>query len=93
MTARHPKSIEKSSLKDRSSPDVEYRPDDSDDEVDIRVRFPYGERNLGQLDSLTVPTPAGMVPISNFIEVIPAPKIGTLHRVDGRRAITVQADS
>ena len=70
----------------------EYRPDDSDDEVDIRVRFPAGERNLGQLDSLTVPTADGMVPISNFIEVIPAPKVGTLHRVDARRAITVQAD-
>jgi len=70
----------------------EYRPDDSDDEVDIRVRFPFDERNLGQLDSLTVPTTNGMVPISNFVEVRPAPKVGTLHRVDGRRAITVQAD-
>nr|WP_276570520.1 efflux RND transporter permease subunit [Halochromatium salexigens] len=70
----------------------EYRPDDSDDEVDIRVRFPDGERTLGQLDSLTVPTANGMVPISNFVEVKPAPKVGTLHRVDGRRAITVQAD-
>jgi multidrug efflux pump len=70
----------------------EYRPDDSDDEVDIRVRFPFDERNLGQLDSLTVPTANGMVPISNFVEVTPAPKVGTLHRVDGRRAITIQAD-
>nr|WP_207148720.1 efflux RND transporter permease subunit [Lamprobacter modestohalophilus] len=70
----------------------DYRPDDSDDEVDIRVRFPYSERTLGQLDSLTVPTPDGMVPISNFVEVIPAPKVGTLHRIDGRRAITIQAD-
>jgi multidrug efflux pump len=33
-----------------------------------------------------------MVPISNFVEVLPAPKVGTLHRVDGRRAITVEAD-
>ncbi|MEA1049868.1 efflux RND transporter permease subunit [Lamprobacter modestohalophilus] len=70
----------------------DYRPDDSDDEVDIRVRFPYSERTLAQLDSLTVPTPNGMVPISNFVEVIPAPKVGTLHRIDGRRAITIQAD-
>jgi len=69
----------------------DYRPDDSDDEVDIRVRFPYAERNLGQLDALRVPTANGMVPISNFVEVKPAPKTGTLHRVDARRVLTIQA--
>jgi len=70
----------------------EYRPEDNDDEVDIRVRFPYAERNLGQLDSLRVPTANGMVPITNFVQVIPAPKIGTLNRVDARRVVTIQAD-
>ncbi len=70
----------------------EYRPDDSDDEVDIRVRFPREQRTLGQLDGLTVPTAQGMVPISNFVTLRPAPKVGTLQRVDGRRAITVQAN-
>ncbi|MGD8910774.1 MAG: efflux RND transporter permease subunit, partial [Chromatiales bacterium] len=40
---------------------TDYRPDDVDDEVDIRVRFPYNERNLGQLDQLRVPTTKGMV--------------------------------
>ena len=38
---------------------TDYRPDDTDDEVDIRVRFPYSERNLGQLDQLQVSTPQG----------------------------------
>ncbi|WPL17859.1 Multidrug transporter MdtC [Thiorhodovibrio winogradskyi] len=70
----------------------EYRPDDSDDEVDIRVRFPFNDRHLDQLDTLTVPTAGGMVPISNFVSLTPAPKVGTLHRVDGRRAMTIQAD-
>ena len=28
---------------------TDYRPDDSDDEVDIRVRFPFSERNLGKV--------------------------------------------
>ncbi|MCG8081770.1 MAG: efflux RND transporter permease subunit, partial [Candidatus Thiodiazotropha taylori] len=46
---------------------TEYRPDDTDDEVDIRIRFPYSERNLGQLDQLKVSTVKGMVPISNFV--------------------------
>ncbi len=69
----------------------DYRPDDMDDEVDIRVRFPYGERNLDQLDQLRVSTPKGMVPTSNFVTIEPTPKSGTLTRVDARRVITVQA--
>ena len=69
-----------------------YRPEDSDDEVDIRVRFPYPERNLGQLDELRVPTANGMVPIGNFTTLEPSPRTGVLKRVDGRRAMTVQSD-
>ena len=69
-----------------------YRPEDSDDEVDIRVRFPYPERNLGQLDALRVPTANGMVPIGNFVTLEPSPRTGVLKRVDGRRAMTVQSD-
>ncbi len=69
-----------------------YRPDDSDDEVDIRVRFPFAERNLDRLDELRVATSAGMLPISNFVTLVPAPKTGTLKRADGQRVVTVQAD-
>lgn len=71
---------------------TDYRPDDTDDEVDIRVRFPYGERNLGQLDQLKVSTAKGMIPISNFVSIQPAAKSGTLRRVDASRVITIQAD-
>jgi multidrug efflux pump len=70
----------------------DYRPDDSDDEVDIRVRFPRNERTLGQLDQLTVPTERGMVPVGNFVTLEPAPRVGTLNRVNGRRVITLKAD-
>ncbi|MCG7921388.1 MAG: efflux RND transporter permease subunit [Candidatus Thiodiazotropha lotti] len=71
---------------------TEYRPDDTDDEVDIRIRFPYSERNLGQLDQLKVSTVKGMVPISNFVTLQPAAKSGNLRRVDAQRVITIQAD-
>ncbi|MCW9017578.1 MAG: efflux RND transporter permease subunit, partial [Kangiellaceae bacterium] len=71
---------------------TDYRPDDTDDEVDIRVRFPIGERNLGQLDQLKVSTVRGMVPISNFVTIKPAQKSGVLSRVDTNRVITIQAD-
>jgi multidrug efflux pump len=33
-----------------------------------------------------------MVPISNFVTLTPAPKNGTIKRVDGKRAITIQSD-
>lgn len=71
---------------------TEYRPDDSDDEVDIRVRFPYAERNLAQLNQLRIATAKGMIPMSNFASIVPASKSGTLNRVDGHRVITIKAD-
>jgi len=69
-----------------------YRPPDADDEVDIRVRLPGAWRSLDQLRRLTVTTARGQVPISQFVRLEPAPKVGTLHRVDGRRALTLKAD-
>ncbi|OED40719.1 acriflavin resistance protein [Chromatiales bacterium (ex Bugula neritina AB1)] len=69
-----------------------YRPDDSDEELDIRVRFPLGERKLQQLDQLRVPTASGMIPITNFVTLEPAAKTGTVNRVNTRRVITVQSD-
>ncbi|MDZ7748445.1 MAG: efflux RND transporter permease subunit [Halofilum sp. (in: g-proteobacteria)] len=69
-----------------------YRPDDADEEVDIRIRFPYDERSLDQLDALRVPTRAGQIPVTNFVRFEPAPKTGTIRRADGRRVMTVKAD-
>ncbi len=69
-----------------------YRPEDADEEVDIRVRFPYDERHLAQLVNLRVPTAYGQVPISNFVEFRPAPKTGIIKRVDGVRTYTLSAD-
>ena len=69
-----------------------YRPDDASEEVDIRVRFPFDERNLAQLVNLKVPTAHGLVPISNFVEFVPAPKTGIIKRVDGLHTYTFSAD-
>ncbi len=71
---------------------ADYRPDDSDEELDIRVRYPLAERKLDQLDQLRVPTNNGMVPISNFVTLEPAPKTGIVNRVNTQRAVTVQAN-
>ncbi len=71
---------------------TDYRPDDSDEEVDILVRYPLSQRTYGALESLKIQTSHGLVPLSNFVTLEPAPKTGTLRRVDGRRVITIQAD-
>ena len=70
----------------------EYRPDDAEDEIDIRVRYPYGDRSLSQIDDLRIPTPNGLVPISNFVKRVPANKVSTIQRTDMRRTMKVEAD-
>lgn len=70
----------------------EYRPDDVDDELDIRVRFPEEKRNLGRLDTLRLKTPSGLVPVSSFVERKAAPKVDTIRRVDAKRVVTIQAN-
>jgi multidrug efflux pump len=70
----------------------EYRPDDSDDEIDIRVRYPEKYRNLSQIDELRIPTGDSLVPISTFVERRPAQKVSTITRIDMRRTISIDAD-
>lgn len=69
-----------------------YRPQDAIDEVDIRLRFPQSDRHLEQLRQLTVESPRGQIPIANVVKLEPAPKVTTLRRMDGRRAVTIEAD-
>jgi multidrug efflux pump len=70
----------------------EYRPDDSDDEIEIRVRYPEDDRSLAQLDQLRIPTPGGQVPLSTFVERVPAQQVSTITRTDMRRTMTLEAD-
>ncbi|WP_108813733.1 efflux RND transporter permease subunit [Loktanella sp. Alg231-35] len=71
---------------------ADYRPEDGDGEVDIVVRFPAVDRTLAELESLRVPTNAGLVPISNFVSFSPAPQSGEITRIDQARVITISAD-
>jgi multidrug efflux pump len=70
----------------------DYRPDDSDDEVDIRVRFPETMRNIEMLDRLTVNSLMGNVPVSNFMKREAAPRVGNIQRTDGNRVLNIAAD-
>ena len=71
---------------------ADYRPDEADDEVDIRVRYPLEDRSLGSLGELRVPTRHGQVPVSHFVDFEPTPRTGTLERIDRQRVLTVNAD-
>jgi multidrug efflux pump len=71
---------------------TEYRPSDTDKQVDIIVRFPEGRRSLDQIDDLRVQTATGHVPIGNFMERVAAPRVGYINRVAASRVMTVSAN-
>ncbi|NBC32610.1 MAG: AcrB/AcrD/AcrF family protein [Alphaproteobacteria bacterium] len=70
-----------------------YRPNDSDDEIDLKVRYPAEWRSIEQLGTVRIVNDAGnAVPISNFVDQQPQPLVGTLNRTAGRRVMTVGAE-
>ncbi len=69
-----------------------YRPNDSEDEVDIRVRLPESERTLDQFEVLKLRTPNGQVPLANFIDRTAQPKVSSITRRDGLYAMDVKAN-
>ena len=60
---------------------AEYRPDNADEAVDIRVRYPRSERGMKALDELRISTSEGMVPLRNFVSIEPAPGVDALKRI------------
>ena len=70
----------------------EYRPLDSEREIDIRVRFPKSERTIDQLDRLTVNTFRGQVPVSSFVDSKPVPETTTINRKDGKRSYQITGE-
>lgn len=69
-----------------------YRPDDADDEVEIRARYPFNGRDLDQIDDLTITVRGQQVPISNFIERTAQNKQGDLFRTDGKLTLDIEAN-
>ncbi len=70
----------------------EYRPDKSDDAVDIRVRYPLAARGIGMLDELRVSTTEGLVPISNFVRRQAVANVDTIQRSNGIPVKYIRAD-
>ena len=70
----------------------EYRPNKSDDAVDIRVRYPEEFRRMSMLDELKINTRNGMVPISNFVRRSAVANVDTIQRVEGIPVLYIRAD-
>ena len=71
---------------------TEYRPNETDKEVDILLRYPPERRSLDELDSLRINTPSGAVPIGNFVDRIPERRVSIINRAQGARIMTVTAN-
>ena len=70
----------------------EYRPDDSEDELDVVMRFMGNQRNLDRLRELRVPASDGaFVPVSVFAKLEPRVKGGFIERLDGQRYMYIEA--
>ena len=69
-----------------------YRPDDADDEVDIRLRLPTTSRNLDQIDNLRVATHNELIPISSFTEKTAKQQSGNIVRTGSNIRYMVEAD-
>lgn len=70
-----------------------FRPDDSTDELDIRVRFPPEARNVAAFQSLKITTPQGPVPASYFVRQVAAQQVTSIYRRDSQRVVIVQANA
>ena len=71
---------------------TEYRPNDTDKQVDILLRYPPDRRSLNELDDLRINTPAGSVPIGNFVHRVPEQRVSVINRAQGARIMTVTAN-
>ncbi|MGB1912244.1 MAG: efflux RND transporter permease subunit, partial [Porticoccaceae bacterium] len=71
----------------------EFRPDDADEEVEIRVRFPEADRKLESLDRLRVNTLNGAVPISSFTERKAKNRVDAIQRIDRLESVFILANT
>ncbi|HHK73946.1 MAG TPA: efflux RND transporter permease subunit, partial [Rhizobiales bacterium] len=69
-----------------------YRPQNAEDEIDIRARFPKVERSLSQLDQLRIRTPKGLVPIRNLVKREAHQRVSTISRSDGLYSMYIKAN-
>jgi multidrug efflux pump len=70
----------------------DYRPGDTDQALDIIVRYPKAYRSLEQLKQMRVSTAQGLVPLSLFVTREPQAKVTVITRQNGRFMYKVEAN-
>ena len=70
----------------------EFRPDDVDEEIEIRARYPTEFRTIQQLDAIRIFSKNQNVPLTNFVSRKTQKKIGNINRVNARRVMFVKSN-
>ncbi len=70
-----------------------FRPIDSDEEVDIRIRFPKTSRDLSKLDNLRIQTSDGALPLSSVVTRTAKPRQDSIQRRNQLRVYEVKGNS
>lgn len=70
-----------------------YRPLDSDEEVDIRIRLPETSRDIRTLDQLRIQTAAGSIPLASVVERTARPREDSIMRRDQAAVYEVKANT
>ncbi len=69
-----------------------FRPLDSDEEVDIRIRYPDNSRDLSQLDNLRIQTRDGALPLSSVISRSAKPRQDAISRRNQMRVYEIKGN-
>ena len=69
-----------------------FRPDYTDDEVEISLRYPSENRTIDQFNSINISTASGLTPISNFMQRNAVQQVSNLIRIDGKRRYRLLAN-
>ena len=70
----------------------EFMPEDSDEEVDIVVKYKKNFQTLDELDRLEIESKQGPISLSSFVQRVPVEKVGRINRVDSKRSVNIKFD-
>jgi len=70
----------------------DFMPEDSDEEVDIVVKYKKNYQTLDELDRIEIESKQGPISLSSFVQRVPVEKVGKINRVDSKRSINIKFD-
>ena len=70
----------------------EYMPEDSDEEIDVVVKYKEDYQTLDELDRIEIEGKKGLVPLNLFVKRNAVPRTGKITRVDSRNSVSIRFD-